>query len=119
MSELKHFIMWSLILILCLMVLAVNVFIADSISKLPEKIEAGQITLLPEISPTVSDKNGFPYTVSYDGETVRVQNAKGTEVYSFGLTGYTLPESERKLLEEGITLESMDDVWDLIESYTS
>jgi len=119
MSELKHFIMWSLILIVCLMVLAVNVFIADSLIRLPDKLEYGQSTVVPEIMQTATDKNGFPYTVSYDGETVRIQNSDGSEVYSFGLTGYTLPESEKKLLEEGITLKSMDDVWDLIESYTS
>lgn len=117
MSETKTFIMWSLILIICLMVLGMTVFIADSVMKLPDKI-GGETTVLPEITP-VSGENGFPYTVSYKAGTVHVKNSKGTEVYSFSLSGYTLPESELKLLSEGITFETMDDVWALIESYTS
>ncbi len=119
MSELKHFIMWSLILILCLMVLAMTVFIADSIMKLPKKLEEGQSTVLPDITLTQGNSDGFPYTVSYDGKTVKVENSDGSEVYNFGLSGYTLPEGERRLLEEGITFKTMDDVWALIESYTS
>lgn len=117
MSEIKHFIMWSLILILCLMVLAMTVFIADGIAKLPDKI-GNESTVVPEITP-VSGENGFPYTVSYRDGTVHVKNARGTEVYSFSLSGYTLPEGEMKLLSEGITFKTMDDVWALIESYTS
>ncbi len=119
MGEIKNFIMLSLILILCLMVLAMTVFLADSIMKLPGRIDEGESTVLPDITFTQSDKNGFPYTVSCDGDAVRVENADGTEVYSFSITGYTLPESERKLLEKGITFKTMDDVWALIESYTS
>lgn len=110
----KNFFMWSLVLIICLAVLGMTVFIADAVIKLPDRL-SGDATVVPEPVPV----GGFPYTVSYDGATVRVENAGGELEYSFDITGYTLPESEMKLLSEGITFETMDDVWTLIESYTS
>lgn len=102
------------VIILTAVILVLTVFIAKSISTIPDKI--GEAI---NVGKTVSGATDFPYTVTYDGKTVKVTDGEGNTVYSFELSGFSLPKEERKKLSDGISLKNMEDVWSLIESYTS
>lgn len=118
-SGIKTFTLWCILFILIMMVLVVTVYLTDCVSKLPDRIENGISVDLQKKLCETQDDNGFPYTVSYDGEKVHITDASGKARYEFSLTPYVLPEGERELLSKGIEIGSMDELWSLIESYTS
>lgn len=119
MTNLKHFVLWSLIFIVCIMTLVMNVYVADRVIKLSGKIDALSLQSIPDTPNLENAHDGFPYTVKYDGKTIFVTDVDENEVYKFDAVGINLPQSEKDLLAKGITFYSMDDVWSLIESYTS
>ncbi len=91
-----------------------TVYLANTVSDMEKRIDS--------VSAGISVKvreDGFPYKVKYDGETVHIYNSDGEEAYKFALSPYLLPETERELLSRGLTVSSIDELWSLIESYTS
>ena len=112
----KSFFLWCVIFILCIMVLVMTVYLANAVSDIGERLGTVSAGLQCKASES---SDGFPYRVQYDGETVHIYGSDGGEVYKFALSPYILPDTEKELLSRGMTFSSIDDIWSLVESYTS
>lgn len=126
MGNVKKFVLWSLLFILCIMILIMSVYIADAVSELPRTL-SGKINAsiqnelkvpYSESSEEGDSKDGFPFTVIYRDGKLCVTDSSGKTLYSVEMSVFFLPERERSLLMDGITFNSMEQVWTLIESYT-
>ena len=85
-------------------------------------VAAWTSTLLPTVSKpeqkVQSEKKGSPYLGVWKGNLARFDGVNDTpeEVYEVRIS--SLPESEQKRLERGITWESEEAFAELIEAYT-